>query len=208
MNVRRLFFSLVSKTILEAILRRALDDDEFNSKFGIRSLSKIHEEQPYRLEGMVTNKWKQRLGIQMKYEPAETSADIHTGNSNWRGPVWFPVNYLLIDALREYHKHFGSDFKVHYPTSSRDKMTLDEVATKLSERLIRIFLKDENGNRPVFGHDDPVFGHDETKTKIEFRENWKGCILFHEYFHGDYGTGLGASHQTGWTALVANLANT
>ncbi|NLM77989.1 MAG: hypothetical protein GX173_07880 [Ruminococcaceae bacterium] len=133
----------------------------------------------------------------MAYEPAESQSDLFGGNSNWRGPVWFPVNFLLIEALRKYHDHYGDTLLVEIPKGSGRRMTLDQAADELTRRLSRIFLKDEQngGRRPVFGN-QPVFQDDP---------HWRDYILFHEYFHGDNGTGLGASHQTGWTALIANL---
>ena len=133
----------------------------------------------------------------MAYEPAESQSDLFGGNSNWRGPVWFPVNFLLIEALRKYHDHYGDTLLVEIPKGSGRRMTLDQAADELTIRLSRIFLKDKqnSGRRPVFGN-QPVFQDDPQR---------RDYILFHEYFPGDNGTGLGASHQTGWTALIANL---
>jgi hypothetical protein len=129
------------------------------------------------------------------YEPAESATGLFGGNSNWRGPVWMPVNFLLVEALQKFHHYFGNELKVECPTGSGTLMTLQEIATDLSQRLTRIFLKDSNGRRPVAGavehfHTDP---------------HWAPYVLFHEYFHGDTGAGLGANHQTGWTGLVAKL---
>jgi Glycosyl hydrolase family 63 C-terminal domain len=129
------------------------------------------------------------------YEPAESTTGLFGGNSNWRGPIWFPINYLLIEALQRFHHYHGDSFKVECPTGSGTLMTLAEVAAELSRRLSRIFLRDDNGRRPVFGGLD-LFQSDP---------HWRDLILFHEYFHGDNGAGIGASHQTGWTALVAKL---
>jgi hypothetical protein len=129
------------------------------------------------------------------YEPAESTSGLFGGNSNWRGPVWFPMNYLLIESLQKFHHYFGDDLKVEFPSHSGKMLTLAEVAAELSHRLTGIFLRDEQGHRPVY-NGTPKFGSDS---------NWRDLILFYEYFHGDTGQGLGASHQTGWTALVAKL---
>ena len=129
------------------------------------------------------------------YEPAESHSGLFGGNSNWRGPVWFPINYLLIEALQRYHHYYGDDFLVECPTGSGDKLTLWQIADDLSRRLIGTFLQDERGRRPVFG-DNELSNHDPF---------WRDLLPFHEYFHGDTGAGVGASHQTGWTALVAKL---
>ena len=181
---------IVSKKNLMRILDRLFDPDEFLSEFGIRSLSRSHAQQPFQCQ----------VGQQVysvAYEPAESQSDLFGGNSNWRGPVWFTVNFLLIEALRKYHDHYGDTLLVEIHKGSGRRMTLDQAADELTRRLSRIFLKDEQngGRRPVFGN-QPVFQDDP---------HWRDYILFHEYFHGDNGTGLGASHQTGWTALIANL---
>lgn len=164
-----------------------LDEDEFLSPHGIRSLSKVHQ-RPYTLD----------LGGQhftIAYEPAESRSRLFGGNSNWRGPVWFPLNILLIQALREYHRYFGDGFTVEYPTGSGRKTTLDVVAGDLARRLISLFLRDDQGRRPIYGG----------QQIFQEAPHWKDYLLFHEYFHGDNGAGLGASHQTGWTGLVAAL---
>ena len=173
---------------LRRVLSIMLDEREFLSPFGIRAISQVHRERPYK---MTVNGAEYTVA----YEPAESSTSLFGGNSNWRGPVWFPVNYLLVEALQKFQHYFGNDFTVECPTGSGRMLTLGEVATELSRRLTRIFLRDDHGRRPVFGQiarfqDDP---------------HWCDLILFHEYFHGDNGAGLGASHQTGWTALVAKL---
>jgi hypothetical protein len=129
------------------------------------------------------------------YEPAESSTNLFGGNSNWRGPIWFPVNYLLIESLQKFHHYLGSDYKVEFPTGSGRMMTLWEVAAELSRRLTRIFLCDENGRRPVHGGAE----------KFQTDPHWRDLVLFYEYFHGDNGAGLGANHQTGWTGLVTKL---
>jgi hypothetical protein len=132
---------------------------------------------------------------EVRYEPAEASTALFGGNSNWRGPVWFPINYLLIEALQKFHYYFGDTFTVECPTRSGQMMTLAQVAAELSRRLSRIFLRGDDGRRPVFG----------TNTLFQHDPHWRDLILFYEHFHGDTGSGLGASHQTGWTALVAKL---
>jgi hypothetical protein len=129
------------------------------------------------------------------YEPAESSTGLFGGNSNWRGPVWFPVNFLLIEALQKFHHYYGDDFTVECPTNSGQKMSLWQAAQEVSRRLMKIFLRAGDGKRPVFGGIQP-FQEDA---------NWRDLIYFHEYFHGDNGAGIGASHQTGWTGLVAKL---
>jgi hypothetical protein len=129
------------------------------------------------------------------YEPAESTNGLFGGNSNWRGPIWFPINFLIVEALQKFHHYFGDDFRVECPTGSGQMLTLWEVAQEISRRLARIFLKDTSGRRPVFGGID-LFQADPS---------WRDLIPFHEYFHGDTGAGVGASHQTGWTALVAKL---
>jgi len=165
-----------------------LDPEEFLSDHGIRSISRYHRDHPYQLEiGDMT--WS------VDYEPAESRTGVFGGNSNWRGPVWFPINFLLIEALQRFHHYYGEDFLVECPTGSGNTATLWQVAHELSRRLTTIFLPDENGRRPVFGG-----------TEIMQRDpNWRDDLLFYEYFHGDNGAGIGASHQTGWTALVAKL---
>ncbi|MEL6151616.1 MAG: glucosidase, partial [Chloroflexota bacterium] len=180
-------FAMPTEDRLRSILSYMLDENEFLSEFGIRSVSKIHET-PYSL-----NINGQDFDIQ--YWPAEGKSGLFGGNSNWRGPIWFPINYLLIEALRKYYRYFGDDFTVECPTGSGVMMTLNDVADELSRRLSRIFLLNDNEERPVFG------GQAHFKNDA----GWRDHVLFHEYFHGDNGAGLGASHQTGWTGLVADL---
>lgn len=170
------------------LLRRMLDETEFLSDYGIRALSRYHKENPY---VFVDNGNSFSVG----YLPAESDSDFFGGNSNWRGPVWFPVNYLLIESLHKFYAYYGSEFRLEYPIGSGEKYNLKEIANELAKRLTRLFLKDENGRRPVFG-DNEKFQNDP-----HFQDN----ILFYEYFHGDNGRGVGASHQTGWTGLVATL---
>jgi hypothetical protein len=158
------------------------------SPYGIRALSRFHHEHPYTLnvDGM---------HHRVDYEPAESTTGLFGGNSNWRGPIWFPVNFLLVESLQKFHHYYGNDFKVEFPTGSGKMLTLWEVAGELSRRLTSIFLQDLNGRRPVFG------GLEQFQTD----PNWHNLIMFHEYFHGDNGAGIGASHQTGWTGLVTKL---
>jgi hypothetical protein len=186
-GMRRLL-SIVNRAQLPRVLRFMLDEGEFLSPHGIRALSERHREQPYTL---VLN----GIHYQVRYEPAESSTGLFGGNSNWRGPVWFPVNYLLIEALQKLHYFFGDDLKVECPTGSGQVMNLWDVAAELSRRLTRIFLRNGEGARPVFGGAEK-FQHDP---------QWRDYVLFYEYFHGDNGAGIGASHQTGWTGLVAKL---
>jgi hypothetical protein len=177
--------AIPSKERLLRVLRYMLDENEFLSPYGIRSLSKIHERQPYTFSvGGVEHT--------VRYEPGESESGTFGGNSNWRGPIWFPGNYLLIEALERYHHFYGDSLKVECPTGSGRMMSLQEVACEISSRLARLFLPDARGRRPCHGGDER-FARDPA---------WKDLLLFHEYFHGDTGRGLGASHQTGWTALV------
>ncbi|HKM72069.1 MAG TPA: glucosidase [Stellaceae bacterium] len=180
--------SLLRGHRLKCLLRRMLDEDEFLSDYGIRALSKHHEKHPFRFEHA-----GQQYGV--SYLPGESTSGVFGGNSNWRGPIWMPVNFLLIESLGRFHRYYGPDFKVECPTRSGVYMNLNQVAAELSRRLARLFLRDENGHRPVLGS-SPLFRNDP-----DFREN----PLFYEYFHGDTGAGLGASHQTGWTGLIALL---
>jgi hypothetical protein len=173
---------------MKKLLRRMLDESEFLSEFGVRALSRHHRDHPYSLE------WGgQHFGVD--YQPGESTSGLFGGNSNWRGPIWMPVNFLLIESLQKFHRYYGDDFKVECPTGSRRYYTIDEVATELATRLSRLFLRDDRGRRPVFGDNHRM------QTDPHFRDH----VLFHEYFHGDTGRGVGASHQTGWTGLVAKL---
>jgi hypothetical protein len=173
---------------MKCLLRRMLDPNEFLSDYGVRSLSKFHEHNPYMLEV----RGEQKI---VGYEPAESQTSIFGGNSNWRGPVWFPINYLLIESLQKFHHYYGDEFKVECPTGSGQFITLDAIANELSNRLIALFLRNEKGERPFARASGDSLG----------READRGRYLFHEFFHGDTGAGLGASHQTGWTGLVAKL---
>ena len=184
----RHLLALVRGHRMKRLLRHMLAPDEFLSDFGIRSLSRYHAGHPYVLhvDGM-----EHRVA----YEPAESRTGLFGGNSNWRGPTWFPINYLLIEALQKFYHYYGDDFKVECPTGSGQYLTLKEVADELSQRLIRLFLRDEAGRRPSNGQND----------LLHRDPHWRDYLLFHEYFDGDTGAGLGASHQTGWTGLVAML---
>jgi hypothetical protein len=184
----RRLFALARGHRMKRVLRRILDPAEFLSDHGIRSVSRFHATQPY---VCVIGGTERRVG----YEPGESQSGVFGGNSNWRGPVWFPINYVIIEALQRFHHYYGDDFLVECPTGSGQKMTLREIATELSRRLIRLFLRGPDGRRPVFGANEV----------LQTDPHWRDCLLFHEYFHGDTGAGLGASHQTGWTALVAKL---
>jgi hypothetical protein len=187
MEERRLL-SIVGKDQLRRVLQIMLDQQEFLSPYGVRALSKHHEQHPYTL---VANGMEYRVN----YEPAESSTGLFGGNSNWRGPIWFPVNYLLIESLQKFHHYLGDDFKVEFPARSGNMLTLQDVAGEISRRLANIFLRDPNGERPVY----------HGISKFQADPNWNDLIQFHEYFHGDSGRGVGASHQTGWTGLVAKL---
>jgi hypothetical protein len=187
MHERRLL-ALLRGHRMKRVLRRMLDENEFLSPYGIRALSRYHLEHPYHLDAMGAR-------YEVKYEPAESNGGLFGGNSNWRGPVWFPVNFLIVEALRQFHQYYGDEFKVECPTGSGHYLTLQAIADDLSRRLVQIFLRDQNGRRAVFG----------AQEKFQFDPHWRDCILFHEYFHGDNGSGLGANHQTGWTGLVADL---
>ena len=184
----RRFLSLVSRRRLTRVLRYMLDENEFFSPYGIRALSRFHRDHPYvfKADGME---------YRVDYEPAESTTGLFGGNSNWRGPIWFPVNFLLIEALQKFHFFFGDRYKVECPTGSGQIFDLWDVAGQISHRLTRIFLRNKDGRRPVFGGTE----------KFQTDPYWRDLIPFHEYFHGDNGAGIGASHQTGWTALVAKL---
>jgi len=187
-NAERRLLSIVSRDQLRRVLQFMLDENEFLSPYGIRAISRFHKASPYVLQ---VNGSQHRVD----YEPAESSNGLFGGNSNWRGPIWFPLNYLLIESLQKFHHYLGPDFKVECPTGSGQMMNLWEVAGEISRRLSRIFLRDDEGRRPVFGPTE----------KFQTDPNWRDLVPFHEYFNGDNGMGIGASHQTGWTGLVAKL---
>jgi hypothetical protein len=184
----RRLLALLNEDKLRRILSVMLDEKEFLSPHGIRSLSRFHADHPYIyvLEGQE---------FRVDYAPAESTSGLFGGNSNWRGPIWMPVNVLLLRGLLKLYAFYGEDFKVECPTGSGNQMTLFEVAQEIGKRLISLFTRDESGKRPVYGCAD-VFQNDP---------NWRDHILFYEYFHGDNGAGIGASHQTGWTGTIATL---
>ncbi len=184
----RRLLSLLRGHRMKRLLRRMLDETEFLSEYGVRALSRSHKDAPYVLavDGET---------YEVGYQPGESETSLFGGNSNWRGPIWFPMNFLIIESLQKFHHYYGDDFKVECPTGSGTFLTLTEIADELARRLSKIFLRDAHGRRPVFG----------THEKFQTDPHFKDHVLFYEYFHGDNGRGVGASHQTGWTALVAKL---
>lgn len=184
----RRLLAILDRDQLRSVLKLMLDEREFLSPFGIRAVSRIHRERPYVLSC-------DGAEHRVQYEPAESTTGLFGGNSNWRGPIWFPVNYLIIESLQKFHHYLGDGFKVECPTGSGRMMSLWEVAAEISRRLVRIFLRGPDGRRPVHG----------SNGLFQTDPHWRDLVLFHEYFHGDDGSGLGASHQTGWTGLVAKL---
>jgi hypothetical protein len=184
----RKLLALVSGKRLERLLRVMLDEAEFLSPFGIRALSKFHLEHPYIL-AIDDEKY------QVHYEPGESTRGLFGGNSNWRGPVWFPINFLLIECLQKFHHYYGETLRIEFPSRSGRKQTLEEIAHELSRRLVAIFLPNDAGVRPLHGNND-VF---------HTNPHWRDLVLFYEYFHAESGAGLGASHQTGWTGLLTKL---
>jgi hypothetical protein len=180
--------SILDEGKLRRVLAKMLDEREFLSPFGIRSLSQFHADHPY---VMHVGGHEYRVA----YLPAESDTGMFGGNSNWRGPIWMPVNGLIVRALLQYYAYYGNDFTVECPTGSGRRMNLYEVADEISRRLASIFLRNENGRRPVYGG----------TRKFQDDPHWRDLVLFYEYFHGDDGAGLGASHQTGWTGIVARL---
>jgi hypothetical protein len=184
----RRLLSLLRGHRMKRLLQRMLDETEFLSDYGVRAVSKYHEANPYTFRANGTP-------LTVAYRPGESDTGAFGGNSNWRGPIWFPVNYLIVEALQKFHHYYGDDFTVECPTGSGRFLTLAQVADELAARLGRIFLRDESGRRPVFGESEKL------QTDPHFRDH----VLFYEYFHGDTGRGVGASHQTGWTALIAKL---
>ena len=186
-NARRLL-AIVNRDRLIRTLKLMLDENEFLSEYGIRSVSKFHLKNPYNLsvDGQTHT---------ISYQPAESESGLFGGNSNWRGPIWFPINYLLIESLQKFNHYYGDSLTVECPTGSGKLMTLGEIATELSQRLVKLFLRNGDGRRPIYGG----------STTFQRDPHWRDLILFNEYFHGDNGAGLGAGHQTGWTGLVAKL---
>ena len=187
----RRLLSLLRGHRMKRLLARMLDETEFLSDYGIRAISRHHEQHPYvfHVDGM---------DLSVQYLPAESNSGLFGGNSNWRGPIWFPLNYLLIESLQKFHHYYGDEFRIECPTGSGQFVSLDEAAAQIAARLTRIFLKDATGRRPVFGQ------YSQQQNDEHFRDH----LLFYEYFHGDTGRGVGASHQTGWTGLVAKLLQT
>jgi len=185
-----LLLTIVDRHQLEGVIKRVWDENEFLSPYGLRSLSKAHALEPYRFDAHNV----------VEYEPGEAKCKIKGGNSNWRGPIWIPTNFLLIESFRKLGKAYGKDFQIRTPASGNRPIAFREMARQGAERLIRIFTRNnETGCRPLYGPKDGV------SAKFQTDPHWKDYIQFHEYFHGDNGAGLGASHQTGWTALVACL---
>jgi hypothetical protein len=185
---RRMLLSVTGLERLEALAARLFDEQEFLAPYGLRALSAYHREHPYELDA-------EGVRATIDYEPAESTTPLFGGNSNWRGPIWFPLNYLAISSLEHYHRFFGAELTLEYPTGSGTRVTLDVIARDLQDRLISIFVPGPDGRRPCFGWVDQ-FWHDP---------RWQDHLLFNEYFHGDNAAGLGASHQTGWTALIADI---
>ena len=184
----RHLLSLLRGHRMKRLLMRMLDESEFLSEYGIRALSRYHLDNPYKF-------YANGNEFSVKYTPGEGDTSLFGGNSNWRGPIWFPVNYLLIESLQRFHHYYGDDFKIEHPTGSGKMKTLREISDDLSERMVNIFKKDKDGKRPVNGH----------YAKLQEDEHFRDYIYFYEYFHGDNGRGVGATHQTGWTGIVAKL---
>jgi hypothetical protein len=184
----RRLLSLLRGSRMKKLLRRLLDKTEFLSQYGVRAVSRQHLERPYAF---------QAGDVQMlvAYEPAESRSNLFGGNSNWRGPIWFPVNYLLIESLQKFHHYYGDDFRIECPTGSGQYLTIDGVAQELSRRLAATLLRDADGRRPTFG----------ASEKLQRDPHFRDYLPFHEYFDGETGRGLGAAHQTGWTGLIAKL---
>ena len=180
--------SILDEAKLRRVLEKMLDENEFLSPFGLRSLSHYHADHPYILHAGGHE-------YRVAYLPAESDTGMFGGNSNWRGPIWMPVNALIIRALLQYYSYFGDDFTVECPTGSGRLANLYQVAQEITRRLTNIFLKDKDGRRPVYGG----------ARKFQEDPHWRDLVLFYEYFHGDNGAGLGASHQTGWTGIVARM---
>jgi hypothetical protein len=185
---QRLLLSLCGPIRLERLFTKLFDESEFLSPHGLRALSAYHREHPYQLE-------VEGITASIDYEPAESTTSMFGGNSNWRGPIWFPLNYLMVSVLERYHRFFGDDFTIEYPTGSGQQLSVDKVAADLSDRLISIFTNGPDGRRPCFG------GTELMQTNPEWHDN----LIFSEYFHGDNGAAIGAFHQTGWTGVIADL---
>ena len=186
----RRLLSLLRGHRMKRLLRRMLDESEFLSDYGVRALSRVHEQQPYvfRINGS---------DLSVRYQPGESDSGLFGGNSNWRGPIWFPVNYLLIESLQKFHHYYGDEFKVECPVGSGRFLTSRMWPTELSARLTRLFLRNAAGERPVFGD----------TQQLQQDPHFRDYLLFYEYFHGDTGRGVGASHQTGWTGPGSEAAH-
>jgi hypothetical protein len=185
---QRLLLSLCGPDRLQRLFAKAFDENEFLSPHGLRALSAYHREHPYQLD-------VEGISASIDYEPAESTTAMFGGNSNWRGPVWFPLNYLMVSVLERYHRFFGDDFTIEYPTGSGRQLPLDQVAADLQDRLISIFTNDPDGRRPCFGGTE----------RMQADPAWHDNLIFSEYFHGDNGAAIGAFHQTGWTGVVADM---
>ena len=185
---RHMLLSVVGIDRLERVFAKLFDEDEFLSPYGLRALSAYHRDHPYQLD-------VEGFSATVDYEPAESTTGMFGGNSNWRGPLWFPLNYLVVNVLERYHRFFGDELTIEYPTGSGHRLPLDLIAADLQDRLIALFIAGPDGRRPCFGGVD----------RLQHDPAWKDNLLFNEYFHGDNGAGLGASHQTGWTGLIADV---
>ena len=185
---KTMLLSLMRGSRIKKLLAKMLDETRFLSDYGVRSLSREHLEKPYvfDLDGE---------HYSVDYEPGESQSDLFGGNSNWRGPIWFPVNYLIIESLLKFHDYYGDDFRIEYPVGSTETLSLKEVALELKQRLSNLFLRDADGRRAIFGDCE----------KFQSDPHFRDYLPFNEYFHGDTGRGLGASHQTGWTGLITTL---
>ena len=185
---RRLLLGVVGVDRLRRLFDKLFDEDEFLSPYGLRALSAYHRDHPYQLD-------VDGISAIIDYEPAESTTAMFGGNSNWRGPLWLPLNFLVVSTLERYYRFFGDDLQIEYPTRSGTMLTLDKIADDLRERLISLFLVGADGRRPSFG----------MVERLQQDPAWKDNLVFNEYFHGDNGAGLGATHQTGWTGVVADL---
>jgi len=173
---------------MKCLYRRMLDPSEFLSDYGVRSMSRIYADRPFEFQC-------EGSPVRVTYQPGESDTELFGGNSNWRGPIWFPVNYLIIESMQKFHHYYGDEFKIECPTGSGKMTTIYDASVELTRRLQRLFLADEDGKRAIYNHSD----------KMQNDPHFRDYMLFYEYFHGDSGRGCGASHQTGWTGLIAKL---
>ena len=185
---QRLLLSVARPAQLERLFAKLFDEAEFLSPHGLRAVSAYHRDHPYQFDA-------EGYQSSIDYEPAESTTSMFGGNSNWRGPIWMPVNYLVVESLERYSRFYGDDFEVEYPTGSGKRLTLDLIIADLQDRLISLFTRDENGRRACFGGTE----------KMQTDPAWKDNLIFSEYFHGDNGAAIGAFHQTGWTGLIADV---